>query len=226
MLHTLATGSKGNAYELFDGRTRVLLECGFAKAALRKLCKRALTDYVGCLVTHEHMDHAKSAAYLAGLGLPVYMTDGTAYALGIEEHREIKAQVQFGLGTYQIVPFRTIHDAAEPCGFLIYSDATREKLLFATDTLYLPYRFAGLTEIAIECNYSADMLAASSLSEQIKQRIARTHMSLDHLLDVMAAADLSRVRRIHLLHLSDNHSNARDLVQTVHAATGVMTTIG
>lgn len=57
-----------------------------------------------------------------------------------------------------MLPVKTEHDAKEPLGFLIYSRTTREKLLFATDTYYIRYRFPGLTHIMIECNYAIDIM--------------------------------------------------------------------
>ena len=41
------------------------------------------------------------------------------------------------LGSFDILPFPTFHDAAEPMGFLIRSRTDGDKLVFATDTVNL-----------------------------------------------------------------------------------------
>jgi phosphoribosyl 1,2-cyclic phosphodiesterase len=71
-----------------------------------------------------------------------YISAGTVEALGISGHRLniIKAKQQFRIGTWTALPFDTQHDAAEPLGFLL-ANQDGEKLLYATDTYFIRYRF-------------------------------------------------------------------------------------
>jgi len=96
-------------------------------------------------------------------GVDAYLSQGTAEALGLDGHRwhAVLAGQQFEVGTLNILPFETEHDAAEPLGFLLQSRLTGEKLLYATDTYYIRYWFTGLTHIMIECNYIPDILDAN-----------------------------------------------------------------
>ena len=99
------------------------------------------------------MDHAKAIKDIAKLGIDVYASKGTLKALNCTGHRFIpvahnKAKI---IGDFEVLPFNTEHDVAEPLGFLIRHG--NKKMLFATDTYYLRYKFNNLTHIAIECNY-------------------------------------------------------------------------
>src|SRR5690606_36348279 len=127
-------------------------------------------------------------------GIDCYMSAGTAEALGISGHRLhiIKAKQQFRIGTWKILPFETQHDAAEPLGFLL-ANKTGEKLLYATDTYYIRYRFRGLTHIAVECNYSMDILRANIeaglVEPALNKRILKSHFSLENVKNFLKAND-------------------------------------
>ena len=61
-----------------------------------------------------------------------------------------------------------------------------------------------------ECNYSKEGLERSIREGYIPiervPRLIKSHMSLDHLLDMLHANDLRNVRQIYLLHLSEANS--------------------
>ncbi|MBO4978811.1 MAG: hypothetical protein J6D16_00220 [Clostridia bacterium] len=150
---SLASSSHGNAYIVSDRDTRILLECGISYKQLQKLSGFSLSEFKACIVSHEHKDHAKSVEDLIGRGMEVYMSYGTAQALEVDSASLIESMEQFNVGSFDIVPFATFHDASEPLGFLIKSRADGEVLAFATDTVNLRYKFPGLTILAIEANY-------------------------------------------------------------------------
>ena len=68
---SLASSSAGNAYIVDDGKNRLLLECGLTYPKLQKMTGYTLTKFSACLVSHEHKDHAKSAANLLKKGMNV-----------------------------------------------------------------------------------------------------------------------------------------------------------
>ena len=155
------------------------------------------------------------------------MSRGTAEALGLSGHRLhiIKAKQQFRIGTWTILPFETQHDAAEPLGFLLANQAG-EKCLYLSDTMYCKYRFHGLTHVAIECNYSLDILKrnveAGVVPKELKGRILKSHFSLENVKQFLRANDLSWVREIWLLHLSDGNSDAERFKREIQELTGKM----
>lgn len=216
---SLASSSAGNAYIVSDRDTRILLECGVSHKQLQKLSGFALSDFRACLVTHEHKDHAKSVADLIGRGMDVYMSPGTAAALETEAATLIEHMEQFNVGSLDIVPFTTFHDAAEPLGFLIKSRIDGDVLAFATDTVNLRYRFPDLNILAIEANYDKAILdRCEKLPEKVRHRITNTHMEIDTLCDYLASLDLSACREIHLLHLSDAMSHEDKFLKKVIAS--------
>jgi phosphoribosyl 1,2-cyclic phosphodiesterase len=170
-------------------------------------------------------DHSKAVKDIMRAGIDCYMSRGTAEALGISGHRLniIKAKQQFRIGTWAILPFETQHDAAEPLGFLL-ANQDGEKCLYLSDTMYCKYRFHGLTHVAIECNYSLDILKrnveAGAVPKELKGRILKSHFSLENVKDFLRANDLSKVQEIWLIHLSDNNSDAQRFKREIQSLTG------
>lgn len=216
---SLASSSHGNAYIVADEQTKILIECGVSHKQLQKLLSFSLSDIKACLVSHEHMDHAKSAVDLIKRGMPVYMSYGTAQALGTDAATLIDHMGQFNVGSFDIIPFATFHDAAEPLGFLIRSRVDGDVFAFATDTVNLRYKFPGLNILAIEANYDREILdRCEKMPEKVRHRITNSHMEIDTLCDYLRSLDLSKCREIHLLHLSDATSREWYFIEKVTEA--------
>ena len=215
----LASSSAGNAYVVSDQETRILLECGVSHSKLQKLSGFKLSDFKACLVSHEHKDHAKSVSELISRGMEVYMSQGTAEALETEGVSTVESMEQFNVGSLDIVPFATFHDAREPLGFLIKSRVDGDVLAFATDTVNLRYKFPGLNILAIEANYDKAILErCEKMPEKVRYRITNSHMEIDTLCDYLRGLDLTQCREIHLLHLSDATSHEGHFLNKVARA--------
>ncbi|MCM3292372.1 MBL fold metallo-hydrolase [Paenibacillus sp. MER 180] len=221
----LGSSSAGNAYRVTDGHTSLLLEAGIRFKDIQRALEFRLSDIAGCLISHDHGDHSKSIKDLMKAGINVYTGQGTADILGISGHRlrPVVARQQFTIGTWTILPFQVEHDAAEPLGFIL-ANRSGDKLLFATDTYYIRYRFTGLTHIMVECNYSMSILreniTAGRVPAVMKNRLLRSHFSLENVKEFLRANDLQRVQEIWLLHLSDNNSDEELFKREIQALTG------
>lgn len=227
-LRVINSGSKGNAYVLENKSEALLIECGVRFADIKHAFKFDFKKLVGCIVTHEHGDHAKSVKDLMNYGINVHATEGTHAALGtIMNHRAcvFKYQEPFKLGKFTILPFDVLHDAAEPCGFMINHPETGN-ILFITDLIFCAYTFPNLHNIIIEANYD-EGLAKRKLSDMefLRNRIIKNHMSLDTCIKTLNANDLSKVNNIVLIHLSDSNSNELMFKDRVKEATGKTVTI-
>lgn len=222
----MASGSSGNAYRISDGQTELLLDAGIPIKPLREGCDFRLSRLGGCFITHCHQDHAKAAKDLAKIGVNIYTSAGTAEACGLAGHRirRVISLEPITVGTFTVLPFDVQHDAPEPLGFLFESTATGEKLVYFTDTFYLKYKFTGLTHIMAECNHDDDSIRravdAGHVPIERLPRLYKSHMSLEHLQEILNANDLTHVRQIYLLHLSGYNSDAERYKRTIQQQTG------
>ena len=224
-INVLGSSSKGNAYRISDGRTSLLLEAGIKFRDIQRKLNFKTSDLAGCLISHEHKDHCSGLKEVLKAGIDVYMSPGTAEAIGETHHRinKVEAKQPFKIGTWTILPFDVQHDVSEPFGFLLQNEVG-EKLLFATDTYYIKYKFRDLTHIMIETNYSMSILKENIASGRVpgvmKKRLMQSHFSLENALEFFKANDLSKVQEIWLLHLSDNNSDEEHFKREVQKVTG------
>lgn len=229
----LATGSKGNSYAVDDGESALLLEAGIQGKRITAGFANLLPRVVGCLITHEHGDHAQGAADLAARGIDLYASQGTFERIGalrcFYRAHALQPFKQVSIGSWQVLPFPVEHDAAEPLGFLLYSSAAREKVLFATDTYFIRYRFSGLTTVLVECNYSLPLLMrnvwSGKVPEPLKDRLLQSHFSLENLKAFLSKTDLSYTHDIYLLHCSAQNGGRDIFKREVMQATGIPVTV-
>lgn len=220
-----ASSSSGNLNTLSDGETRIMLDCGLPWKQVRKALSFKASEYSAVCLTHAHRDHSKGIADAAKAGLDVYLLPETREVLDLSGHRihEIVLLQQFRIGTFTIKAFPVKHDVPN-CGFLI-ANSKGEQAVYITDTPYCPYRFNNLQIIAIEANYSMDILnrntRSGAVASELKRSIIQNHMNLETLKAMLLANDLSSLREIWLLHLSDNNSSAAEFKRAIQATVGV-----
>lgn len=214
------SSSSGNLYRADD----LLIEAGVPIRQIKKDLDYGLSSISACLLSHSHGDHACATKDILKAGIDCYCLQETAEELGLGGHRLhiIEPGKQFKVGHWSIKPFDLVHDV--PClGFLLAKD--EEKLLYANDTSYIPYRFKGLTHIMIGVNYDLEILIDSitcgHIDLAVGKRILKNHMSLTTFTNFLKANDLSKCREIHLLHLSRANSDELRFKKETEQLTGV-----
>ena len=220
-IKVIASGSSGNAYLIGDGKTRLLLDAGISFKRIQVGCGFRTSSIDACLVTHRHGDHAMAIPKLLQRGIKVYSNANVA---GIYKGVQVlTALKEFTINTLRILPFEVEHDV-ECYGYQVTSTVTGEKLVYITDSAYVKYTFSGLTHIMIEANYAQEIIIDNARKERIPlylaERVIETHMSIETLLELLRANDMSKVRQIYLLHLSDGNSDAAAFRRQVRRETG------
>jgi len=226
----ISSSSAGNLHLLEDGDGhRLAIECGLRYSEMQRQLNYRITELDGVLLSHSHGDHARAAKDVLRSGVPIYALKKTLEELEIaDNHNAIPVEpcqpftiderrLELQLPRWRVLPFDLRHDIPA-LGFVV-SDGD-DKLLYVTDTAYVPHRFQGLTMIAIEANYSEAILRESEEGAARKLRSLRFHMSIERLLGFLAVNDLGTVREVHLIHLSDRHSDANLFRRLVEEAIG------
>lgn len=229
-LQVASTGSQANCYLLEAGTEVLILDAGLPVRKMLPYIKD-FRSVVGCLVTHEHGDHARGVVELLKRGVKVYCSKGTKQALDdniyMAQMKTVEPLQPVRVGGFTVMGFQAQHDAAEPLGFLVRYEATGETLLYATDTYYLRYTFPNVHYWVVECNYCDEVLNRAldngKLDASLRNRLLESHMSLRRLKGALAANDLSETMKIVLVHLSDSRSDERQMVQEIEEQTHIET---
>lgn len=235
VVEVVKSSSAGNGYLLTDKDESLAIEAGVRFTSYLPLLDYNIAALEGLLVSHEHGDHAKYVRQFLERGVHVYMSEGTRgqiaggsdfdYCFPHLVHT-VTAGKAFRVGGFWVMPFKTIHDAAEPLGFAVMGRSKRITA-FATDTRYLPCKIPKVETWLIECNYSEAILTENVENGTVHpaqaQRVRESHMSLETCKRALAANDLRDAQNIILIHLSSRNSNGKEFQTEIERQTGVAT---
>lgn len=233
-LQVLSSGSGGNATLIRADDVRVLVDAGLPITHMDARLESARLPYEGCdavVVTHGHLDHARSAGILARRWrVPVYAAEA------IQRHAAIRRGKRFlpispahtshidarrGTGQVHFTAARLPHDADPTYGFRFESGGRVAVVL--TDCgrpdPAVAERLAGAHLLQLEFNYDPHMLEVGPYTQPLKQRIrgGRGHLSnaeSAQMLKLLAGPQLHTVVLAHLSEKNNTPELARAAAQT------------
>lgn len=224
ILKVLGSSSSGNCYILETANEALIVEAGVRFLDVKKALDFNLRKVVGCLVTHQHNDHAKYIKTMVDNGFHTLALPEVWAAKNAWNSRSVAIEKGKGyiFGGFKVLPFPAFHDV--PCVGYMIEHQECGKIMFLTDSYMCESRFRGLSHILIECNYSDKklqeaILAGRTLKSQV-ERLRISHLELSECKDILSSTDLSQVSNIVLLHLSDNNSDEQFFVDEVERLTG------
>ena len=235
-LHTLASGSSGNALLFSCGSTHLLVDAGIScRRITRSLEALDLTpaDLTAILITHTHVDHISGLqTLLKRTDCPVCATSQTLGALAQRlpalEPRSMVLTGPESLGEVLVTPFPTSHDAPGSCGFRL--DGTGGSAGILTDTGYVTEEAAavlpGVDLAVLEANHDVETLRSGPYPYYLKQRIlgAEGHLSNEDAARFAVMLAQQGAGEILLAHLSRENNTpamAQRAVETALSAAGL-----
>lgn len=219
-IKVFATGSKGNCYRVSDGFSTLLIECGIKYADIIRCTEYRISEIKAVLVSHQHKDHSYSAKTFYDMGIDLVMPPQTAFMLCLTGEPNVYTtpdNTPLKIGTFTVIAFPLVHcntdgTTCENFGYLLYSTATREKLLFATDTAYIPQRFNGINYAMIEVNYCSDMISENAIDEVEKRRL-KSHMSLETTEEFFKVNKFPKLKELYAIHTSSARSDKSIIIE-------------
>jgi phosphoribosyl 1,2-cyclic phosphodiesterase len=224
-LASLASSSNyGNCYLVEGpGPTRILIDYGARQRRLEAGLARlgiAPGTIDAVLLTHEHGDHTYCLSLrrplLAAYGVPLHAHQAIWSSCpavhsylrcgGARAERTLAAGQKLNIGSLEITPFATPHDASSSLGFRINADGCR--LGVATD---LGHVSAGVARhlydcdmLVIESNHDREMEMRSGRPWPLIERVLgdRGHLSNEQAAAALRDLVTGRTRAIMLAHLS------------------------
>lgn len=205
MIKCLGSGSKGNGWLLDDGKEVLIVDCGVPIKDCKIAIGFQINRVVGCIVSHQHKDHAGYISQYEGCGLKVYKPYEAIGDIGYAR-----------FGSFFIQSFPLVHDV--PCfGFLI-SNPTMGRILYATDTEYIRYRFRNLNYIIVEANYANELLD-DDLEDTVKRNhVLRGHMELQTTKRFLRNNVDENTRAVVLAHLSNENADGNLFISEIESA--------
>lgn len=225
-LKILGSSSAGNCYILQDEHEALIIEAGVPFNQVKRALDFNLHKAVAAIISHSHNDHSGYIRHFLSSGITVMALPDVFHSHDIPDGLSFRKDIATGkgykAGGFRIFTFPVDHDV--PCLGFIIDHPQSGKILFVTDTMTCNYSFAGLTHIMIEANYCDPVLDNNIRSGRVplslRGRLLGSHMEFETTKQILRNQDLSQVRNIVLIHLSDGNSDERRFVSEIKAMTG------
>lgn len=226
---SLASGSKGNCLYLETGDTRVLIDAGLSLRETLLRMEAVGIDASGVhavLITHEHIDHIRSAGSFARkFNVPVF----ASHLVRAKADKYFKKTVvnEFEAGSalsfrdVRIDPVPITHDSCDPVGFVVES---REGLAASvTDlgivTRLITEKLRGCRFLNLESNHDVDMLMNGPYPWELKQRIKSRHGHISNEESLALLHELAHegLEALVMAHLSEVNNHPEHVVKTTES---------
>lgn len=216
---SLASGSKGNCLYLECGESRLLIDVGMSLRETIFRMEGCGIDPAGVnavLLTHEHVDHIRSAGSFARkFKVPVLASHLVCRKaekyLKKAQLVEFESGAAFSFRDLVVDPFPITHDSCDPVGFVV--ESTEGRCGSATDlgiaTRLVTDKLRGCRFLNLESNHDMDMLMNGPYPWELKQRIRSRHGHLSNSESLALLHDLAHdgLEALVMAHLSEvnNH---------------------
>lgn len=225
VLKVLGSSSKGNCYILEASDGVLIIEAGIPAIDVKKALHFKINNVLGCIISHQHRDHSKFLKDIISSGIKVLALEDVFVSHNISNHsfcKTIEPMHGYKIGSFKIFAIPVAHDV--PCLGFIVEHQEMGKMLFITDTMMLEYIMPKLDHIMIEVNYCDKILQenidAGVVPVSMIDRLLHSHMELQTAKDIIRANDLSEVKELILLHLSDNNSHSELFKEEMERVSG------
>lgn len=225
-LKVLGSNSLGNCYILENKDEALIIEAGIKLPKVKAAMNYNIKKIVGCLVSHEHGDHAGFYTEYLKIGFPVISPEAVYKSKGFSVMPPFAKIAEPGrgyrVGNFKVIPFEVQHDVPTFGYQVDHPDMGR--LVFLTDTFYCDYTFDNVNHWLVEANYADDILdrniADGRIPISMRPRLLKSHMEIETIKGLLSENDLSQTQNIVLIHLSDGNSNEKRFVDEVISLTG------
>ena len=188
-----------------------------------------LGDIDAVLVTHEHTDHIYGLHTLSRrYSMPILANSRTARSVDVRLSTDINRfckdnfDTGFRVGSIDVLPFRTMHDAVCSVGFVL--TAAGHRVAYCTDlgsvSPGVVQNLMGCEAVILESNHDLAMLANGPYPPELQQRIRSNvgHLSNDDSAALQVQLVQNGTRHIILAHLSEVNNTPGLALNTAKAA--------
>lgn len=218
ILRVISSGSIGNSYLLKSNNQMLLIELGVKWDIILKALDYKISNVCAALVSHLHLDHAKSIPQALQYRIPVFSNDEVADkykgVIALQTHKKYR------VGGFIIQAIKVEHSCLN-YAYVIDNEHTGRSL-FITDCVNFPYRVKNVRHLLVEANYSEDIIVDNLCKGYDIRSKNQYHMEINDTIECIKNNYSPDLNTICLIHLSDVQSNEEDFQKRVYEEVGMM----
>lgn len=202
-IKTFGSGSSGNSLAIYDSHGRyIIIDVGLPyKEILKGLCYD-LSNCVSILCSHNHTaDHTKSLDKFIKTSIPCYGNQDIC-----DNHNGCNLLPKvLQLDGFKIQNFELVHDVPNNAFVIDTNDGIR--ILYCTDTQYIPKIVKNVHYAIIECNNDEDVIIDNAVNGIYSRSHYENHQSLNNCIKYLKRIYNPNLQGIILWHLSETNIN-------------------
>lgn len=211
-IKVLGSGSSGNCILVYDSRGKcVMLDMGLRwKDDILKGMDYDISCLSVALATHNHRsDHTKSLAHCIESGIPCYANQDVC------DHYKGCNLIDRAIliDEWKVQTFSLVHNVPNNAFVLDTFDGIR--VLYCTDTEYVPQIVRNVHYAIIECNYDDEILIDALCDGKHIRSQFENHHSLERCIDYLKKIYNPNLQAIILSHISDSNGDPKMFQQRV-----------
>ena len=161
-----------------------------------------------------HQDHVKSLDYFINLGIPCYGNkDVCSIHKGCIELPNVLKVDGFKVQTFELV-----HDVPNNAFIIDTSDGIR--ILYCTDTQYIPKIVKRVHYVIIECNNDFDTIVDNAMEGDMTMSNFKEHQNINDCIEYLKRIYNVDLQQVVLWHLSSTNINPNEAVKRVRRELG------
>lgn len=161
-----------------------------------------------------HQDHIKSLDYFINLGIPCYGNkDVCSIHKGCIELPNVLKVDGFKVQTFELV-----HDVPNNAFIIDTSDGIR--ILYCTDTQYIPKIVKRVHYAIIECNNNFDTIVDNAMEGDMTMSNFKEHQNINDCIEYLKRIYNVDLQQVVLWHLSSTNINPNEAVKRVRKELG------
>lgn len=215
-LKILSSGSQGNCALIYDSRGKcVMLDMGLSWQEILHGLNYDLASVSLALASHNHhADHTKSIVHCINSGIPTFANKDVCNHYKDCQFLDRMVKVD----GFKVQTFGLIHNVENNAFIVDTPDLIR--VLYCTDTQYIPKRVKGVNVAIIECNHDEDTII-DNMCEGVESRSQfENHHSLDRCIEYLKSIYSADLTSVILWHPSGTNLNKKEAVRRVKEELG------
>lgn len=211
------SGSSGNCLTIYDSNGRyIIVDVGLSYKEILEGVNYDLSNCASVICSHNHIaDHTRSLDYFIKLGVPCYGNHDIC-----ENHEGCKLLPKaLKVDGFKIQNFELIHNV--PNNAFIIDTVDGIRILYCTDTEYIPKRVKGVHYAIIECNHDEEQMIDNAMDDVYSMSHYENHQSLDRCIEYLKAIYNPNLQGIILWHMSGSNIDSNKAKKKVVDALGL-----